>query len=61
MKLTEEEREAIIHFPLVALVEAILPERPHTGACGPDAGCDGTCMDLAHVGQSLQIVRRLTE
>jgi len=36
-----------------------LPSSPHTGACGPDAGCDGVCLSLASIGDIVRRARRL--
>lgn len=33
------------------------PARCHEGACGPEAGCDGVCMELASMGQIVRTFR----
>lgn len=31
-----------------------MPRRGHEGACGPEAGCDGICMEVAAISESLR-------
>ena len=35
------------------------PERSHRGSCGPEAGCDATCMDIAAMADTMQLRRRI--
>ena len=34
-----------------------LPKRNHEGACGPEAGCDASCQDLATLAEILKRAR----
>jgi hypothetical protein len=34
------------------------PKRSHEGACGPEAGCDADCMDVASCSELLREVRQ---
>jgi hypothetical protein len=41
--------------------DALLADPPipsHEGFCGPEAGCDGACMDLAYWSRALSDTRR---
>jgi len=38
-----------------------VPERGHTGSCGPEAGCDGLCMAAAYVSErNFKVARAIT-
>lgn len=37
------------------------PARGHEGACGPESGCDGICMELASMGQTVRESRTVLE
>ena len=36
-----------------------LPPRGHQGPCGPESGCDGICMEHAHLAETLRKYRRI--
>lgn len=38
---------------VLEIVEHGVPERVHSGACGPEAGCDGVCVELASIGETI--------
>ena len=33
------------------------PEMPHVGACGPEAGCDGNCMEVSYMAEHDAAIR----
>lgn len=39
------------------IVEHGVPEPSHPGACGPESGCDGVCMELASIGEDVRHAR----
>lgn len=36
-----------------------VPKRGHPGPCGPEAGCDGICMEVAAIAETLRFVREV--
>ncbi len=47
-----KEQAATAAIWLTHCVEGLMrpkPVRPHEGACTPESGCDGTCMDAAYL------------
>ena len=49
----EEALWIIEHF-----VDNNFPQRPHLGSCGPEAGCDATCMDVAALSEAMRVLRQ---
>jgi len=41
----------------VEWVDRLMPGPSHEGACGPDMGCDGQCMDAAAAASDIQELR----
>lgn len=37
------------------------PELPHKGSCGPESGCDYTCMEAANMADYNAVLRRVDE
>ena len=54
--ITKLLRQALDALEGVGEVE--VPERGHTGSCGPEAGCDGLCMTASYVSERNYKVRQ---
>ena len=54
--ITKLLRQALDALKGVGEVE--VPERGHTGSCGPEAGCDGLCMAASYVSERNYKVRQ---
>lgn len=42
---------------LLPLAHDAVPTRGHEGACGPESGCDATCMDVANCAETLRLAQ----
>ena len=51
----ERERWITLGTPLYHAAGQAMPELPHKGSCGPEAGCDASCMEVAHLSESLRL------
>lgn len=42
---------------LLEILDHEVPERSHSGSCGPEQSCDGVCMTLAGIAATIRDAR----
>ena len=63
-KVVDEDRATSLKLlrqaldALKGVGEVEVPERGHTGSCGPEAGCDGLCTAAAYASERNYKVKR---
>ena len=60
VELIENLRKRL-EWAMSVLNHGVIPEPAHQGPCGPESGCDYSCMEAAHFYETLTEINRFLQ